>query len=55
MKTGYEIREGSRILAERFERTELERREAALRARLAVTRAGLVVLVKAIDEELRAA
>lgn len=55
MKTGYEIREGSRMLAERIERAEQEKREAALRQRLDVTKAGLVVLVKQIERELQAA
>lgn len=54
-RTGYEIREGSRMLAERFARAEAERREAALQARLAVTKAGLVILNKQLEREIKAA
>lgn len=55
MTTGYNIREGSRMLAERIEQAQQAEREEALRQRLAVTRAGLVVLAKEIERELQAA
>ncbi len=46
--TGYNLREGSKILAERFEEDRRKRR-------LAVIRKNLYVAVKAIDEEIKAA
>lgn len=50
-RTGYEIREGSQILHERFTQDRLE----ALEQKLKVVRSNLVVLVKQIDQELKAA
>lgn len=51
MRTGYEIHEGSRMIAERIE----QHRQEALAKRLETVRKGLVVLVKQIDEDLKAA
>lgn len=51
MRTGYEIREGSRILTERFTQDRLE----TLEQKLKVVRSNLIVLVKQIDQELKAA
>lgn len=53
--TGYRIREGSRILAERFAATERERIDHARQLRLAVIRKNLWVAVKALDAEIKAA
>lgn len=50
-RTGYEIREGSRMIAERIARAQPNPLEAKLR----IVRSGLVVLVKHIDSEIRAA
>lgn len=55
MRTGYETREGSRMICERIERAQAREREKALRGRLAVTRAGLIVLVQQIERELKTA
>lgn len=50
-RTGFEIREGSRMIAERIERARIE----TLEQKLKVVRSGLVVLVKQIDDELKTA
>lgn len=55
MRTGYELREGSRMIAERIERARIEDENAALHARIRMTRACLKVLDRRLAEELRAA
>lgn len=51
MKTGYEIREGSRMIAERIERARVE----ACRRRLALLRHNMYVAIKSIEDEMKRA